>query len=230
MEQPDPERPLSGVGTRPAGGDRLSATKADKNFLHAQRRHAAPVWTSETLRRKLERIDIFERQGPIMSWDAIGAIAELSGAIAVIASLVYLSIQIRAGTSQSRAQLFHQVTSEQARVSDAVTTGDNYPVWLKMYRGEPLADDELGRALFITSRFVSAYHAIDIGHENGLIGDSFYRDAKEQVNYMIGGKNASLTLSYLRRAHPNTMHSAIFSDVIAAGESMRAQGGQSAIE
>jgi hypothetical protein len=165
-----------------------------------------------------------------MSWEAIGAIAEMLGAIAVIASLIYLSIQVRASTSQSRAQLFQQVTSEQARVSDAVTDGENYAVWLKMYRGEPLGDDEVARALFITSRFVEAYHAIDIGHENGLIDDSFYSDAKEQVTNMIGGKNARLTLYYLRKNHPNTMHSAIFSDVIAAGESMRAQSQQSNTE
>ena len=36
-----------------------------------------------------------------MNWDAIGAIAELLGAIGVIASLVYLGSQIR----QSREQI-----------------------------------------------------------------------------------------------------------------------------
>ena len=165
-----------------------------------------------------------------MDWDAIGAIAEVLGSIAVIASLIYLSIQIRASTSQSRAQLFQQVTSEQARVSDAVTNAENYAVWLKVFRGEHLDDDEVSRALFITSRFVQAYHAIDIGHENGLIDDSFYRDAKEQVKTLIGGKNAKLTLYYLRKNHPNTMRADIFSEVIAAGEPIRAQGEQSNIE
>ena len=36
-----------------------------------------------------------------MNWDAVGAIAELLGAIGVIASLVYLATQIR----QSREQM-----------------------------------------------------------------------------------------------------------------------------
>jgi len=35
-----------------------------------------------------------------MNWDAIGAIAELLGAIGVIASLVYLATQIRHGREQ----------------------------------------------------------------------------------------------------------------------------------
>ncbi len=33
-----------------------------------------------------------------MNWDAIGAIAELFGAVGVIASLVYLAVQIRQNT------------------------------------------------------------------------------------------------------------------------------------
>jgi len=35
-----------------------------------------------------------------MNWEAIGAIAELTGAVAVVASLVYFGIQIRVNTAQ----------------------------------------------------------------------------------------------------------------------------------
>ncbi len=38
-----------------------------------------------------------------MNWDAIGAIAELLGAIGVIGSLVYLATQIRQNTTTVRA-------------------------------------------------------------------------------------------------------------------------------
>ncbi len=39
-----------------------------------------------------------------MNWDAIGAIAELLGAIGAIAALVYLATQIRQGNALARAQ------------------------------------------------------------------------------------------------------------------------------
>ena len=39
-----------------------------------------------------------------MNWDAIGAIAELLGAIGVIASLVYLATQIREAREQIQAR------------------------------------------------------------------------------------------------------------------------------
>ncbi|MFT4562959.1 MAG: hypothetical protein ACI9BW_002710 [Gammaproteobacteria bacterium] len=35
-----------------------------------------------------------------MNWDALGAISELVGALAVVATLVYLAIQIRQNTKQ----------------------------------------------------------------------------------------------------------------------------------
>ncbi len=51
-----------------------------------------------------------------MNWDALGAIAELLGAVGVIASLLYLGRQIRQSTKQSFA------SSYQAR---AETSGHN---------------------------------------------------------------------------------------------------------
>lgn len=39
-----------------------------------------------------------------MNWEAIATIAELVGAIGVIASLVYLAVQIRDNTRSSRIQ------------------------------------------------------------------------------------------------------------------------------
>ena len=39
-----------------------------------------------------------------MNWDALGAIAELVGALAVVASLLYIAVQVRAGTRASRVQ------------------------------------------------------------------------------------------------------------------------------
>lgn len=44
-----------------------------------------------------------------MNWDAIGAIGEFVGAIAVVASLVYLALQIRTQNRESRIASVHQV-------------------------------------------------------------------------------------------------------------------------
>ena len=45
-----------------------------------------------------------------MNWDAIGAIGEIVGAVAVFVTLVYLAIQIRQNTAQSRASSHHAIS------------------------------------------------------------------------------------------------------------------------
>jgi hypothetical protein len=47
-----------------------------------------------------------------MSWDAITAISQLVGAIAVVATLIYLSIQIRQGTAATRSATFQNIISQ----------------------------------------------------------------------------------------------------------------------
>ena len=44
-----------------------------------------------------------------MNWEAVAAIAELAGALGVIASLVYLAIQIRQNTRSAREAAWHSV-------------------------------------------------------------------------------------------------------------------------
>jgi hypothetical protein len=44
-----------------------------------------------------------------MNWDAVGAIGEIVGALAVVISLVYLASQIRTQNRESRAASVHQV-------------------------------------------------------------------------------------------------------------------------
>ena len=52
-----------------------------------------------------------------MNWDAIGAIAETLGAIAVFLSLIYLAIQTKNNTRALRSAAFHQVRGSFSDVS-----------------------------------------------------------------------------------------------------------------
>ena len=42
-----------------------------------------------------------------MNWDAVGAIGEIVGALAVVITLVYLAIQVRQNTRHLQAQMGH---------------------------------------------------------------------------------------------------------------------------
>ncbi len=57
-----------------------------------------------------------------MNWDAIGAVAELVGALGVIASLIYLAAQIRQSTRSSRATTFQTVCSDLSHIYRALAS------------------------------------------------------------------------------------------------------------
>ena len=51
-------------------------------------------------------------RGSIMNWEAIGALSEFVGAVAVVITLVYLAIQIRQNTRAIRLDTGHDITEE----------------------------------------------------------------------------------------------------------------------
>lgn len=52
-----------------------------------------------------------------MNWDAVGAIAELLGAIAVIVSILYLAAQVRQGSADLRASIIHSLHANEVELS-----------------------------------------------------------------------------------------------------------------
>ena len=74
-----------------------------------------------------------------MQWDAIGAIAELVGALAVLATLGYLAVQIRQGTRELRAAALTSLRDTHLLTEH----NDEYNALLmKHQRKEPLSNEE----------------------------------------------------------------------------------------
>ena len=77
-----------------------------------------------------------------MSWEAIGAIGEVLGAVAVFCSLVYLAVQIKGQNRESRALAIHEI-SEAFRNSVAVFSQPELSVaFAKSEAGEEVSDAE----------------------------------------------------------------------------------------
>jgi len=78
-----------------------------------------------------------------MNWDAIAAVSDLASAIAVIATLVYLAVQVRdAGRSASLAAA---QTNRYARIENFIAQRDSpyfAPIRVKLREGKELDADE----------------------------------------------------------------------------------------
>jgi len=65
-----------------------------------------------------------------MNWDALGAIAELAAAATVIATLIYLSQQIRQAAKESRLSAIHDIsTSYTAWIQSIAASQDLSRIW-----------------------------------------------------------------------------------------------------
>jgi len=118
-----------------------------------------------------------------MNWDAIGAIAELLGAVGVIASLVYLATQIR----QSRDQIRRNSESVEAATALAVSeatqhrllvlaqTPDLAEAMRKMESGDELSATERIQLGFFTRATLRGIENTFVQHGRGMIADEVWQ-------------------------------------------------------
>lgn len=70
-----------------------------------------------------------------MNWDAITAIGEIVGAIAVVVSLLYLAIQIRAQNRESRMAAVHDILAAFREIQTPMQDAEISKLWLKARAG-----------------------------------------------------------------------------------------------
>jgi hypothetical protein len=103
-----------------------------------------------------------------MNWEAIGTVAEVVGAIAVVLSLIYVATQIKQNTAASRAQMINQINSQYgALMSQIATNGDLAKIYQKATEGSDLEPDETVRYTAYLSAFFAFVEEIYLLHRSG---------------------------------------------------------------
>jgi len=82
-----------------------------------------------------------------MNWEAIGAIGEIVGAMAVVASLVYLATQIRQSTKVARSATRNAIAESAQRLGqDFIDDTGMAEIFVKHISGEELTPVEAIRS------------------------------------------------------------------------------------
>lgn len=121
-----------------------------------------------------------------MNWDAVGAIAELVGAIGVMASLAYLALQIHQNTQHIdfntraiRATTFQNFSNTFGEFEDLLLENSKLgQIWVSgLAAGEPLEHGE--RILFnnLAHKFFRIYEALYLQYEAGLVEQTLFESA-----------------------------------------------------
>lgn len=121
-----------------------------------------------------------------MNWDAIGAIAELVAALAVIISLIYLAIQVKHGIATSKATAYQEVYRD-LRASLEGTASEPIP---KLLRGEQLTDSELAELPKLLTLRMRAYENWWVQNRDGVLSDEVFEAYISHLPNTIGSGTA----------------------------------------
>ena len=110
-----------------------------------------------------------------MDWEAIGAIAEVLGAIAVVATLGYPAIQIRQNTKAVRIQTYQAVMDSSNHLGDSPAE-QNIDAIYRKGRKEPgnCSAEEWSQFVLIAGQVMNLYEGLYLHHQSGAIDDDFF--------------------------------------------------------
>jgi hypothetical protein len=121
-----------------------------------------------------------------VNWDAIGALAELLGAVGVIASLVYLANQIRQNSQSVRAESVRQLLGQSSQMFMSATTSvEVVAAQVKARAGDDLGEEDSTRLMLLTMAILGNYENGFYQYRSGSLPEeihaSFRRRLSEQL-------------------------------------------------
>lgn len=148
-----------------------------------------------------------------MNWDALGAIAELIGAIAVVLTLLYLAVQIRQSNRLSRFQtsrdIFGQFDDNNRLV---VESQDLRKLAFKTH--ESLTDEEAKQLAVFVGRQLNVLANLQTAHDQGLVDDALFVAGKSSFRmFMSDWPNIQPILELWTKEFPTLAEKEIFEDL-----------------
>ena len=154
-----------------------------------------------------------------MNWDAIGAIGELIGAVAVVVTLIYVARQIHQANAQTQAAARYSFIEAYGEMNTSITNNKEVAsIFRRGFSGEPLDDGEHYQFFAPGRQFLNTWSVLFDLHEDGLLPENQWTMVRLDIITMIsepGGRE--FWNKYGRQAVHEAFRDAI-DDVLASGE------------
>ena len=119
----------------------------------------------------------------------LGNFGEFVGAIAVVATLIYLTLQVRQNTSAIRRQTYTDLISRREAIFDTLSqSGELAGILARGMAGEPLAVYESQRFTYHLFNHMAHYQDCMIQHAAGIIEDSVWEAEKRLLGTALADK------------------------------------------
>ena len=111
-----------------------------------------------------------------MNWEAVGAIGEVVGAVAVVITLAYLAIQIRQNTATQKAASHHAITDSFNNITVQIARDPQMGrLWrLGMEDLSNLSDDERVSFSFMAIAYMRVFETLYYQQKIGTLEEQLY--------------------------------------------------------
>lgn len=137
-----------------------------------------------------------------MNWQAVAAVAEAVGAIAVVASLLYLAVQVRQNTRQSRLGAQQAMVAELGMALQAQAQNGEFATLLAKGLQDLASLDPVEKVRFLShvGHLLRLYEAVFYYHDEGTLDDRIWKGFEAAIADVISYPGMRAALS-LRRHH-----------------------------
>lgn len=139
-----------------------------------------------------------------MTLQDLGALGELLGAVAVIASVLYLAQQIRHGLQGYRSVITQETTNHFSHLQMNIACDQDIAriLW-RAQQGETLDDLEVFRLAYLLSSYMIGFENLYIQHQAKMLDASAYMSRRMIMAGMLTNPGASTWWNQVgRHAHP----------------------------
>ena len=138
-----------------------------------------------------------------MSWEAIGAIGEVVGALAVVCTLIYLAVQIKQNTAKTRVQIRQAISDAQsANINLRATDPHIVRIVIKSRKEEVLNEEELARLQFHLDATLRQFKNIHAQYLAGYFPESEWKSIHAGLaGTMTVGPSVTIWDRYMRHTY-----------------------------
>ena len=127
-----------------------------------------------------------------MNWDALGAIGELVGAVAVVVTLLYVGRQIHQANTQTQASARYSFINAYGKMNASITENkDVASVFRRGMDGGHLDEDEALQFFALLGQFLNTWATMSDLHDNDLLPANQWTMVRMDIATMLntpGGK------------------------------------------
>ena len=118
-----------------------------------------------------------------MNWDAIGAIGELLSAVMVLATLLYLSVQVRLANRTARFETTREVMAQFNACNQLFAT--DATIRNVVLKTTDLTVEESEQLYSYVDMYCNAWGTVQMAHDQGLLEDSLFNGALNDVGVTL---------------------------------------------